>query len=275
MAAEYWIAQHVADIFRNEPRNVGVIVSCEGQISARFFGEDDARQIDGRRIKSLPYPDVYRQWVGYWRHGLGDIKELAASTSGHYPLLAGGRVSGTEGASCPEVSEYLYSALVSEGAIGEALQERAAIENPSVQLETEVERSLGQANLLAADGGDILVVHPIRRHESIQGRNVSHRPAFSQQNGHLCLIETVDLSTPRKSLSRDHAGCIAYMYRDIRDRIGDVETLAVVRATDEDKRHGDVDYALGLLGSESRIVQWFNADEREAFIAGRREMAWF
>ena len=42
MSAKYWIAQHVADLFRNEPKNIGVVVDAVGIKKARFFGEADA-----------------------------------------------------------------------------------------------------------------------------------------------------------------------------------------------------------------------------------------
>jgi hypothetical protein len=273
MTTKYWIAQHVADVFRNEPRNVGVVVVAADGTHARFFGEDENLGLDGRRLKSLPYPEVYRQWVAYWRKGLADVNALANATSGHYRLTVGGEVSDTAAATPADVSEYLYSALVSEGAIGEALQERAAADAPWVQLETEVEKSLRDSGLLAVGDADLFIAHPIERRQVVQGKKLEHRPAFSQRNGHLCVIETVDLSTPRKTPNRDHAGFVAYMFRDIHDADSDLEALSVVRVTDEDRRNLDVAYALDALNSESTVVYWFKDDERAAFLKRRQQAA--
>jgi hypothetical protein len=272
MGARYWIAQHVADVMRNEPRNVGVIVSAHGQVMARFYGEDEDQQVDGRRIKRLPYPNVYRQWVSYWRKGLGDVEALKSASKGHYRLAEGGEVTDTAPASISEVSDYLYSVLVSEGGIAEALQDREEAERPGIQLEVEVEQLL--RDVVAVAGADMLIPHPVERHATVRGKNLSHRPAFSQRNGRIRVMETVDLTTVRKTPSRDHAGAVAYMFRDIRDEIHEqLEALTVVRVTDEDRLNEDVDYALSAIKNESDIVEWFDAVQQNRFLAQVRATA--
>jgi hypothetical protein len=114
MVARYWIAQHVEDLFRNEPRNVGVFVRVGSSVAARFFGEVEGGGIDGRKLKSLPYPDVYRQWVEYWRDQVASGREKFEQVSGsHYWVVEGGAVSDIDRDSADEVAAYLYSLLVS------------------------------------------------------------------------------------------------------------------------------------------------------------------
>ena len=53
MTATYWIAKYVEDPFRNEPRNVGVIVLKNGVSVGKFFGERDNGTLDQRKLKAM------------------------------------------------------------------------------------------------------------------------------------------------------------------------------------------------------------------------------
>lgn len=80
----YLIAKYVDDVRRNEPVNVGVIVFDGKDVLARFEGEDDARNIDKRRIRRIGGRDAYVAWVQHWRRLLeafehGDPRESVAS----------------------------------------------------------------------------------------------------------------------------------------------------------------------------------------------------
>ena len=130
MSAKYWVFQYVADLFRNEPRNVGVLVQIGERKAARFLAENSAQQIDGRKISNWPHRDVYRQWVEYWRREL-DCEGMDAllKTSGvHYRVAEGGRVTDVDSDSAEDVIEYLYSLLISDGGFAEAIatEERMA-----------------------------------------------------------------------------------------------------------------------------------------------------
>jgi hypothetical protein len=50
MTVRYWIARNVEDQFRNEPRNVGIIVRERDAIAARFVGEKESGAIDRRLL---------------------------------------------------------------------------------------------------------------------------------------------------------------------------------------------------------------------------------
>ena len=56
--ARYWIAQHIQDLFRKEPCNVGVILQVNGLTLTRFLGEKEDGRIDGRIIRGLAHPRV-------------------------------------------------------------------------------------------------------------------------------------------------------------------------------------------------------------------------
>jgi hypothetical protein len=223
MVARYWIAQHIEDLLRNEPQNVGVFVRVGDKVAAKFFGEVDGGGIDGRKLRSLPYPDVYRQWVEYWKEqvasGQGKFEKASGS---HYRVVEAGSVSDIEEDSADDVALYLYSLLVSEGRFKEAvptdrIENCVQSGNDIPTLEEDLSKTLRQVDLLA-DDNSLLVRYPIKRRAVVAGKCVSHTPAFVQENGALYVMETIDFTPVRKKSSIDHAGFSAYMFRDIRLR---------------------------------------------------------
>jgi hypothetical protein len=117
-ATRYFIVQHVANLFRREPRNVGVIVELRGQRYARFYGEVLPGQLDLRTLPEIAYPDVYRQWIDYWRRLLrtsSDLeRDLTEANGAHYNVVVGGEVSETGNDPLAVVCDYLYCLLVTE-----------------------------------------------------------------------------------------------------------------------------------------------------------------
>lgn len=277
MTTQYWIAQHVTDLFRNEPRNVGVIVSVDGVLAARFLGESDANttQLDGRKLKHFTHPDVYRQWVAYWRGLLrkNDSESLAQSSGSHYRILEAGNVTDCEDDSPIDVANYLYALLVSEGGLTEALAlEEASTEISALSIESELTDALRQRHILGNDS-DQHVPHPIKRGVPVRGHRVTHTPAFVQENGRLYVMETIDFTNRQKKNSRDHAGWSAYMFRDIRDERKDYSPIAVVRMKPEDQDIDDVKNGLSLLKNEAEIVDWLDPQKRDAFLEACKNVA--
>lgn len=276
MSAQYWIAQYIGDVFRNEPKNVGVFVRHRGILEGQFFAEID-QQIDGRKLRAFPYPDVYRQWIQYWRKQIAGNAEpsgLVDTSTPNFQVKYGGFVSDVEGSSIEDLLHYLYALLVSEGGFREAVGAGIEIaEELSISLVNEIVDVLSQERLLAIEN-NLPVPHPVRRSVPIRGSiAVEHRPAFVQQNGHLYVMETVDFTIPQKKNARDHAGWSAYMFRDIHSTHPTSEQIAVVRMTEDDTAHDDVQNGLALLQNEGRIVNWALPAERDAFIADRRRLA--
>ncbi|QIK82652.1 hypothetical protein [Sanguibacter sp. HDW7] len=70
---EVFAIKHISDHLRREPRNVGVIVRDDSGIESRFLGERQDGTIDGRRVQ-MPR-DIYRRWINYYRHQIGDRKD--------------------------------------------------------------------------------------------------------------------------------------------------------------------------------------------------------
>lgn len=276
MTAQYWVAQHVADLFRNEPRNVGVFVRTGDQLAAKFFGEIEEGRIDGRRVREFSFPDVYTQWVDYWRSAVkeGGIEEIVANSGSHYRVLSVGEVTDIDQDSPQDVVNYLYALLVSEGGFQEAtrVSEEAEVEAGQRRLETDLTRRLRELSLLASDN-DLLIAHPILRGVTIQGLKTQHQPAFVQKNGKLFVMETVDFTTAQKRRPRDHAGYSAYMFRDIRDRNANTDAIAIVRVTEEDEATEDVSHGLQLLRNEADVVNWLDTQAQETFIAERKRVA--
>lgn len=278
MKARYWIAQHVEDLFRNEPKNVGVFVRVGTDVAAKFFGESDGGSLDGRKLRSLPYPDVYRQWVDYWRDQISaGCEEFEKASGSHYRVVEAGHVSDIDRDSAEEVASYLYSLLVSEGRFKEAVPIDGAgkdlmAEVDALTLEEDLSQTLSQLDLLA-DDRNLLVHHPIKRNPVIAGKNLSHRPAFAQENGALYIMETVDFTATRKKRPLDHAGFSAYMFRDIREARGKVEPIAIVRVDDQERDSNDVQYGVAMLKNEALVVDWNDENQRDAFLEDRRRVA--
>jgi hypothetical protein len=76
----YLIAKYVDDLARNEPKNVGVIVTDGAGVVARFDGEDDAGAINLNRIRHrITGSRSYRAWVQYWRAVIADPSSIGAA----------------------------------------------------------------------------------------------------------------------------------------------------------------------------------------------------
>jgi len=71
-STRYIIAKHVSDVFRKEPRNIGIIVWSELGIEWRFWGLDSFGAFDGRKIPEfVNSKNAYQHWITFW------VKELS------------------------------------------------------------------------------------------------------------------------------------------------------------------------------------------------------
>lgn len=275
MLAKYWIAQRIEDLFRNEPRNVGVFVQIGDCIAAKFFGENTDCQIDGRKIKSLTYPDVYKQWVEYWRSQIAknDPNILVKTSGSHYRVVQAGEVTDIDHDSPDDVVNYLYAMLVTEGGLKAAIGVNEEMEDKTVvALENDLLKELREGKLLG-DENEVFLRHPVKQRVPVYGQKHEHRPAFVQENGHLYVMETVDFTIAKKKYSKDHAGLVAYMFEDIRSKQNDAECIAVIKITDEDSCIDDVAYGLKIIKSEASVVNWLNSTEKKQFFDDRKTIA--
>ncbi len=273
MNTNYWIAQYVQDLFKNEPRNLAVFVSSESDTACKFCGENDNNEIDGRLIRFIKQPNAYRQWVEYWKMTIQnrDFVALEKSSGAHYRIVSGGKVSNTGSDSCKTIAESLFVALVthdySAAAGGLDRQEPGFL-----RLKDELIQKLKEVMLL--DGQkDVFVKNPVVADQVVKGKSANHFPSFVQKNGKLHVFEPVDFTVAHKSRAKDHAGLTAYMFQDIRGLDSNSTALSIVKINDADREHKDVKYGLSLIENESDLVYWNNPQQRSQFIRDRQSIA--
>jgi hypothetical protein len=282
--ATYFLAQLVPDLLRRESVNVGVFVQKNGKVAARFVGERvPGGDLDGRKIRHLPHPDVYEQWVAYWRRVMRTSRdvmaELVRTNGGNFHVIAAGEVGHT-GEDLPEVIvNYLYPLLVSDGGLVEALgQMGASADVANLDLRNSVESYFEAENILET-AGQLFVPHPVRKNAIVQGETAPHLPAYTQDSGILAVMETVDFATIQKARAKDHAGWTAFMFSDIKARYRQdgaklVKPVAIVRIRFGDEDDPTVRYSMSMLEKTSeQIVNWQIEKEREAFVRDCAEVA--
>jgi hypothetical protein len=276
MGAKYWVAKYVDDPFRNEPRNVGIVVSTPDGFAARFAGERDDLSIDERRLKRFKYAAVYLQWRDYWREQVRNenVAEILSATTQNYYVVPGGEVSDT-GADHPiAICNFLYNLLVSDASVMEAF-ELATESDAERDLSLDVSQTFAEWDILA-DGPTLHVRHPIKKKQPIRGNHagVVHEPSFSQQNGKLYLFEAIDFNAKKPKLLRERAGFMAYMFSDIRLALkSDMEAFSIVRPPSDGVEGDAIEYAGTVLKGESTIINWADASLRDKFLRERLAVA--
>lgn len=130
--ARYFLVQHMPDVIRKETRNVGVVVHKGDSLAAQFLGEvSPGSPIDRRKLKSLADPRVYRMWVVHWRKQMekqgpvGAIQRFTEELSPSFKFIPGGEVADTGDDTADDVASYLFSMLVSDGGLNEAIGQQA------------------------------------------------------------------------------------------------------------------------------------------------------
>lgn len=275
--ADYLIAQHVADPFRREARNVGVFVRMDGKISARFFAEDADGAIDSRKTKFLPFPSVYSQWVSYWRRTVMRQPERAwedikGTGRENYQIVDGGMVDRVGDGGIETVVNYLYAAIVSEEGIASALGAPDA-GKAAVRLAEAVETELKKLNLMSK-GDNLFVKHPVIRDMPVEGHTTFHTLTFFQRNGHDVIMEPIDLAVKRdKKRMEERAGWASRVFEDIKEKNQTTEAIAIVSATAAEEKEDSASYALKLIQPVATVVNWQSDEQRKKFIEDRRAAA--
>jgi hypothetical protein len=281
MAAKYHIFQMTPDPFRREPRNVGVVVELHGRTAARFVAENEKGEIDGRKLRSIPHGNVYKQWVTHWRRQLraGGLDALLAPPKraiSQFQIVSGGEVDGTGKDSVSDVADYLYSMIVSEGGFREAIGESPQQE-VNASLIQELERAFSTSQIMEGMHEQVSAFarHPVQRDVQVRGASrAPYRPPFYQKNGLTYVIETADLETRFRARIREHAGHAAYMFADLRREYqDDLRPISVVHGSGDTLQDEAAEFTLTVLRNESQVVRWWVEDERERFLAERRAVA--
>jgi len=273
MSVRYWIAKNIEDPFRNETRNVGVIARDARGLAARFVGERDSGEFDKRLLgQRFRHPEVYLQWLAYWRHEIsnGRLDAILEAATPNYFVVEGGEITDTGSDTVEAVCAFLYSLLVSEGPTMQAF-ELAEEEDVTRGLGSEISHALTELDILG-DTAKLIVRHPVKRDAPIQGKHVVHNPSFSQLNGQLNVYEAIDFTMKRPKLIRERAGWMAYMYSDIKQEDQSAKTFSIFRPNQEDGGE-TIEYAKKMLGGESFLVNWSDDNERKQFLNERQRLA--
>jgi hypothetical protein len=274
MSTSYWIAKYVDDPFRNEPKNVGVIVRANNAIAARFFGErEEDGAFDARKIRSkFLYPHVYSQWRDFWRSKIQerDLESILQGTTANFYVVSGGEVTDAGADNAGEVCHFLYTLLVGSGAI-EAFEWKDADES-DVDLAEDITTAFREIDVLATSGQLLNQRHPVVKNQTVLGQQVVHTPSFSQQNGRLYVFEYINLNSAHINKAKERAGWMGYMFEDIKHVNPTAATYSLVRP-EIDTGAEQIEYAKTILRKESTVINWSDPNERGAFLQERKSVA--
>lgn len=271
MSASYWIAKYIEDPFRNETRNIGVIVSLNGAIAARFVGERDDGIFDARKLKGFIYPNVYTQWHDFWRKKINyrNIDAIVASSTANFFISAGGEVDGTGSDTASEVCHFLYNLLVGQGVIEAFEWDNSEV--VELDLATDITNALDRSAILA-NGGQLFTPHPVVSGGDVVGKHVVHKPSYSQRNGKLYIMEHIDLNNKKIIKTKERAGWMAYMFSDIKNYDQNAQAYSLVRPP-RDAAGEQIEFAKSVLEGKSIVVNWSDHQERNGFIEERKIIA--
>lgn len=270
--------QHIADSFRKESRNVGVIVERDGAFGARFVGESSELEFDDRKLRFLKHPKVYRNWVRYWRRLIQDHEqeidsELSVDQDGNFRVIDGGSINRVGADSIESVCEYAFAMLVSQGGLNEALHASELGEEPHVALRDSIAREFRSSGLMGGSQ-NLFGRHPILAHQPIVGSRTVHEFSFIQRHVTLDLIEPLNLRTTQKRHAKDRAGWMAYAFNDVQQSSKrDYDIIPFVIADIPDKRDDVTKYCLDTLKGIATVINWGSPSERDRFLSERQSAA--
>ena len=271
MSATYWVAKYVDDPFKNETKNVGVIVRMNDTYSAKFFGERADGVWDARIIKGMSHPLVYTQWKDFWRRKLTkkDVYAIMESATANYTVVQGGEVTDTGSDNVGEVCDFLYGLIVGSGP-------KEAFEwyddDVEIGLVDDILSEFARVEVLA-HMNQLFSRYPIVRDRKIAGTSVVHTPTFSQLNGHLSVMEHIDLGTTRVNKTKERAGWMAYMFEDIKNANSTAEAFSLIRPEGSSKAD-QIEFARSVLSKGSTVINWSDENGRGQFLEERKRIAY-
>jgi hypothetical protein len=283
-AVRYLVAKYVPDLSRMEPRNIGVIVWSEGEVAARFAGEapEKPSEVDGRSIPGfVTSRPAYKQWVRFWRKELDKptirriggselvarsspdyLMVLASTSRGNFHLVdAGMLLDPVESERLPEVADYLFNSLVEEAAATEEPRD-PSLEDVCQQLieETRVES-------LPYFRRNYPLTCPVRGETE-----ETFEFSFAYGNGKPIRLYH-QLPLPRRRYRKalnPNVHHVAWMFEKVIDDkvITAEEGGVLVYPTEEQLNDGEVQKALKILGSMTRVLNLQDYDQvRDEFLS--------
>jgi hypothetical protein len=119
--------------------------------AARFVGERDSGELDKRLLgQRFRHPDVYLQWLTYWRNEIshGRLDAIVKATTPNYFVVEGGEITDTGPDTIEAVCAFLYSLLISDGPVMQAF-ELAEEEDVTRGLGSEISHALMDLDILS------------------------------------------------------------------------------------------------------------------------------
>lgn len=120
MEASWYLVKYVPDPFRDEPRNIGVVVESDGRGVVRFLGQRDGG-FDGRRVRGVVRsPRTLRAWIDYVEYHLSSgtfleqVQRLSARAGQNYRIDFRGLVSASGEADLKMIASDLFAELVGD-----------------------------------------------------------------------------------------------------------------------------------------------------------------
>jgi hypothetical protein len=117
----WFLVKYIDDIFRNEPINIGVVVTSDLGVGNHFLGQRSDGSINGQRIsKRVSGVETYKAWVRFIRkeaaRGALDerIETLSKRVGESYVIERRGPILNAENEKTPqEIADELFISLVS------------------------------------------------------------------------------------------------------------------------------------------------------------------
>jgi hypothetical protein len=113
-----YLVQHVDDLRRHEPRNVGVIVTDQERVAYALVDPAEKRLPARQRAvaETVACDETYPEWLAYWRRvlqeGIAGLEEIVSRQSPTFPVIMAGKVTGDIGETLNELVARYYDELV-------------------------------------------------------------------------------------------------------------------------------------------------------------------
>ncbi len=118
---KWYVVKYVPDLFRREPRNVGIIAFDGTEVVWQFLGQSEPNpldlEIDARMAKSVVTSvRNYRAWVKFFRNAVvhGDVGLSRFQAGGNYSVEVGGEVLRSDQKPLLEFTAELFDRFVGD-----------------------------------------------------------------------------------------------------------------------------------------------------------------